>query len=72
MKHDLIFVRANDEDWCFRCMTRYWAEPEIKPGMLVAKSNVPQQQVHSTVWQEELHKYVTTAYQAKVPRKNTF
>ena len=46
---DLVSVRANNKNWCLRCMACYGAEPEIKPGVLVAKSNVPQQQIHGTV-----------------------
>ena len=47
-------MSTNDEYWRLRTMTGDRREPEIQPRVLVAKSCVPDQQVHCSIREEEL------------------
>ena len=45
---------ADDEDWGMGGMHSNAVQPELKAGVFVAQTNIPQQQVDGSVGQEEL------------------
>ena len=54
---NLILVRADHKDGSLGSVTSNRAQPELKPGMLMAQADVPQQKVHSAIGQEKLHMF---------------
>lgn len=45
---------SHNENWSFWSMDRNWAEPEFKSSMLVSESDIPDEEVYSSVRQEKL------------------
>lgn len=45
---------SHNENWSFWSMDRNWAEPEFKSSMLVSESDIPDEEVYSSVGQEKL------------------
>ena len=53
-QHYLVHMGAHHKYGGFGCMHRDGAQPEVEACVLVPQTDVPQQQVHGTVGQEEL------------------
>ena len=50
----LVGMCTNHKDWSLWTVAADGIKPELKPGVFVAESSVPHQQVDGTVRQEEL------------------